>query len=121
MGIQITDPWGVAYEYTDRTSSLNNTQAKPNADGTYTFVVSQRDPGVYNWLDPEGHAAGLMAIRWQAMSGGGKPENAVRSAQVVPLARLKQELPNETQFVTPAQRKVQQAERAAHYARRLGQ
>lgn len=121
LGIQITDPWGVAYEYTDRTSSLNNTQAKPNADGTYTFVVSQRDPGVYNWLDPEGHAAGLMAIRWQAMSGGGKPENAVRSAQVVPLARLKQVLPREMQFVTPAQRKAQQAERAAHYARRLGQ
>jgi len=121
LGIQITDPWGVAYEYTNRTSSLNNTQAKPNADRTYTFVVSQRDPGVYNWLDPEGHAAGLMAIRWQAMSGGGTPDNAVRSAQVVPLARLKQVLPKGTQFVTPAQRKAQQAERAAHYARRLGQ
>lgn len=121
LGVQLTDPWGVAYDYVGRTSSLNNTQAKPNADGTYTFVVSQRDPGVYNWLDPEGHAAGLMAIRWQAMSGGGTPDNAVRSAQVVPLARLKWVLPKGTQFVTPAQRKAQQAERAAHYARRLGQ
>ncbi|MFC7449466.1 hypothetical protein [Rhodococcus daqingensis] len=35
-GIQLSDPWGVAYEYRDRTSSLNTTQAKPNPGGTYT-------------------------------------------------------------------------------------
>lgn len=119
LGIQITDPWGVAYEYTDRTSSLNNAQAKPNVDGTYTFVISQRDPGVYNWLDPEGHAAGLLAIRWQAMPEGGKPENAVRNAQVVPLTDLKQILPKETQFVTSAQRRAQQMERYTSYQRRI--
>ena len=119
LGIQITDPWGVAYEYTDRTSSLNNMQAKPNADGTYTFIISQKDPGVYNWLDPEGHAAGLFAIRWQSVPAGGKPDNAVRSVQVVPLARLKQVLAKGTKFVSLTERKAQQAERNASYQRRL--
>jgi hypothetical protein len=120
LGIQITDPWGVAYEYADRTSSLNNAQAKPNADGTYTFVISQKDPGVFNWLDPEGHSAGLFAIRWQSVPEGAKPETAVRDTAVVPLARLHEALPAGTRFVTPAERQAQQAERAASYARRLG-
>ena len=121
LGVQLTDPWGVAYEYAGRTSSLNNSQAKLNADGTYTFVISQKDPGVFNWLDPEGYAAGTITMRWQSVPEGAKSESALRSAQVVPLSRLKQVLPRETQFVTPAQRKAQQAERAAHYARRLEQ
>ena len=60
-------------------------------------------------------------MRWQSVPEGAKSESALRSAQVVPLSRLKQVLPRETQFVTPAQRKAQQAERAAHYARRLEQ
>ncbi len=119
LGIQITDPWGVAYEYANRISSLNNMQAKPNADGTYTFVVSSRDPGVYNWLDPEGHTGGLLAIRWQSLSAGAKPDSALRNVQVLPISGLKQALPPETVFVTPAERKAQQAERLASYNRRL--
>lgn len=109
----------MAYEYADRTSSLNNMQAKPNADGTYTFVVSQRDPGVYNWLDPEGHAAGMLAIRWQTVPDGYKAENAIRSVKLVPIDRLKDELAPETVFVTAKERASQRAERAATYANRL--
>lgn len=119
MGIQITDPWGVAYEYADRISSLNNAQAKPNADGTYTFVIAEKDPGVFNWLDPEGHGGGLFAIRWQSVPQGVKPEDAVRSQAVVPLARLREVLPAGTHFVTPSERQAQRAARAASHARRL--
>ncbi|MGH6782340.1 MAG: hypothetical protein ACREB5_09570, partial [Sphingomonadaceae bacterium] len=121
MGFQLTDPWGVAYDYVGRTSSLNDAQAKPNADGSYTFVVSQRDPGVYNWLDPEGQAAGLFAVRWQSLPQGAVPGVAIKDARVVSLAQLKQTLPVETKLVTPDERKAQQAERAASYMRRLSQ
>lgn len=120
LGAQLTDVWGVAYEYAGRTSSLNLSQARPNADGTYTLVVAQRDPGVYNWLDPEDLPAGILTIRWQSLPAGAKPDGAIRSAQLVPLDRLKESLPPGTAFVTPAQRQAQRAQRAAQYARRLG-
>ncbi|WP_150295136.1 DUF1214 domain-containing protein [Sphingobium estronivorans] len=121
LGFQLTDPWGVAYEYADRTSSLSTAQAKPNADGSITYVISKKDPGVYNWLDPEGHAAGIYAVRWQSLPPGARAEDAVRASKVVALGQLKQELPNGTQFVNPAERKVQRAERARSYARRLSE
>lgn len=119
LGFQLTDPWGVAYDYVDRTSSLNTTQAKPNADGSYTFVISKKDPGVYNWLDPEDHAAGIYAVRWQSLPAGAKAEDAVLGSKIVALHQLKRELPAGTLFVTPAARKAQRAERARSYARRL--
>jgi hypothetical protein len=121
LGFQLTDPWGVSYDYVNRTSSLNNVQARPNADGTYTFVISERDPGVYNWLDPEDHAAGLFAIRWQSLPAGAKPEDAVRASKIVPLAELKRALPTGTASITPAERATQRAERSASHARRLAE
>lgn len=119
MGFQLTDPWGVAYDYVERTSSLNDAQAKPNADGSYTFVISRRDPGVYNWLDPEGHAAGLFAVRWQSLPPNAVPADAIKDFKVVRLAQLKQMLPAGAALVTPAGRKVQLAQRVASYGRRL--
>lgn len=121
LGIQLTDPWGVAYEYSDRTSSLNNAQAKPNADGTFTFVISARDPGVYNWLDPDGHNAGLLAIRWQGLGGKVDPNRAIRNVQLVSVDCLREVLPTGISFVTTEQRKQQQAQRAQDYMRRLSE
>ena len=119
LGVQLSDPWGVAYEYASRTSSLNGVQAKANADGTYTFVVSQRDPGVYNWLDPEGQPAGMLAIRWQSLPQGAKPESAIRGDAVVALKDLRASLPRETVFVSATERKAQQAARQVSYNRRV--
>jgi len=121
LGIQLTDPWGVAYEYVTRTSSLNNAQAKPNSDGTYTFVISARDPGVYNWLDPEGLGGGIVAARWQSLPADADPKRAVRDVRVVKLRALRQALPPETRFVTSAEREAQRLERSRSYARRLTQ
>lgn len=121
LGIQLTDPWGVAYEYVGRTSSLNNAQAKPNADGTYTFVISAGDPGVYNWLDPDGHNAGMLAIRWQGLKGRADPDRAIRSVQRINIGNLRKVLPGDTTFVTTAQRKQQQTQRAQDYMRRLSE
>lgn len=119
LGFQLTDPWGVAYEYIERTSSLNNAQALANPDGTIAYVISARDPGVYNWLDPQGYGGGMFAIRWQALPADAAADQAVRSVRVVKLAALREALPVDTRFVTAAERRAQQAERAASYARRL--
>ncbi|WP_176591528.1 DUF1214 domain-containing protein [Sphingobium sp. EM0848] len=119
LGFQLTDPWGVAYDYVGRTSSLNTAQAKPNADGSYTFVISQKDPGVYNWLDPEGYAAGAFAIRWQSLPPNSEPTDAVKDFKVAPLAQVRQMLPAGAALITPRGRKAQLAERLASYRRRL--
>lgn len=120
MGIQLTDPWGVSYEYRNRASSLNNAQAQANTDGTFTFVISRTDPGVRNWLDPEGHAGGMFAIRWQGLPQQTKTDLAIRKAEVVALDRLKSLLPGSTDRVSPADRQRLLAERARSHDRRLG-
>jgi hypothetical protein len=118
LGFQLTDPWGVAYEYVGRSSSLNNAQARPNGDGTYTFVISATDPGVHNWLDPEGFGAGMFAIRWQVLPGAVSPERAIREVSVQTHAALRESLPADV-FVTPAERRAQLEARARAHARRL--
>ncbi len=50
-------------EYRHHRSSLNRAQILPEPDGSFRLVVAHRDPGVPNWLDTEGHAAG--SIFWR--------------------------------------------------------
>jgi hypothetical protein len=118
-GFQLTDPWGVSRDYIHHTGSLNITQATPNADGTYSYVIAARDPGVANWLDTGGLHAGQFAVRWQAL--GNTPsstDTAVREVRLVKLSALAQALPVDVPRVTPAQRRQQLDARAAAFARR---
>lgn len=119
LGFQLTDPFGVAYEYVERTSSLNHAQAKANPDGSFTFVVSARDPGVHNWLDPDGQSSGIFVLRWQVLPEDARPEDGIRDVRVVKREALRDALPAGTRFVTPAERAAQRAERARQFARRV--
>lgn len=117
LGIQLADPWGVAYDYDRRTSSLNQTQARRDADGLYTFVIAARDPGVANWLDSGGFASGMAILRWQALPAGADPSAAFRKVSLVKLA----DLPASLERVSPRQRAAQRRQRAGDYARRLAE
>lgn len=88
FGMQVTDPWGVAYDYAENTSSLNNSQAKIDAQGLMTFVISAKDPGVANWLDSGGRSAGLVTLRWQGVPQAAPLDQAVRQVKIVTLAQL---------------------------------
>jgi len=115
----ITNIWGTTNEIVRRTGSLNSAQSKPNGDGTYTFVVSTADPGIHNWIDPDGMREGLMTLRWAEFDGGRpSPQLGVQS-RIVKLAELSRAVPKDTAFVTPDGRRKQLAERAASYAWRL--
>lgn len=118
MTFPVDDFWQVNSDYHTHTSSLNNRQALPNADGTYTFVLSVRDPGVHNWIDPDGQHELVTQLRWQGLPAttppGGGP--GIVSQAVVPLSDLRQALPADTVYVTPAQRLQQQQERARSIA-----
>jgi hypothetical protein len=118
LGFQISDPWGITTDYIGRTTSLNSSQARPNADGTFTYVISPEDPGVWNWLDTEGRRTGMWTIRWQHVSND-VTSAAAEQMDVVKLKDLKQVLSEEAAWVNPADRKKQLSERATSYALRL--
>jgi len=120
LGFQIADPWGVSLEYATRNGSLTQAQARPNADGTYTYVVAARDPGVYNWIDTGGLSAGTFQLRWQELPANvASASDGVRSVQMVNLKDLKTTLPAETVFVTAKERNAQLAARKESYQRLL--
>jgi hypothetical protein len=118
--LPVTDPWTITVDPINHQSSLNTKQALPNADGTYTFVVSAQDPGVYNWIDTDGLSDGTIMARWQDLPAitpaGGGP---AISTQVVALSDLSSYLPARTQYVTATQREQQLEQRQAGYAWRL--
>lgn len=117
VDIQITDPWGVQFEYLEHLSCYNLAESKPNPDGSYTYVISRLDPGVHNWLEPQGHDSGMIALRWQALTGPADPKVALRPTEMVKLADLKSALAPNTVFVDPEQREIQRAERVRAYLR----
>jgi hypothetical protein len=115
----ITNLWGTSNDIVHRTASLNKAQALPNADGTYSFVVSVDDPGVHNWVDPCDMREGILTLRWAEFPDGRPSRDVAARSRVVSFAALRDALPAETHFVGPAERKQQQAERARAYAWRL--
>jgi hypothetical protein len=111
--------WGTTLDIVQRTSSLNKAQSLPNADGTYTYVVSRHDPGVHNWIDPCDLSEGILTLRMAEFPGSRPRDDLSAQSRVVPLARLRDELPGETRWLSAAERAEQQARRAAAYQRRL--
>ena len=106
--------WLEVLDYRDRTSSLNNLQSAANADGSYTYVVSIRDPGFHNWIDSGGLHQLLIIMRCQLL-----PRNADGSyggrvqarGQLLKLADIDAALPQDMKRMTPAERQQQIAER----------
>jgi hypothetical protein len=120
LGFQLANPWGVGLEYVDRNGSLSAAQARANPDGTLTYVIAPKDPGVYNWLDTSGLHRGIFAIRWQGFAVPVEnAEDAVLGTEVVPLSDLGASLPASVVKVNAAGRAKQIAERRASYERRL--
>jgi Protein of unknown function (DUF1214) len=119
LGFQLTDPWQVSCEYITANGSLNNTQAEQNKDGSYTYVVSAKDPGIHNWLDTERLHEGGLLIRWQALPDKTiLNDDVVRRFELVKLDRLSVLLPAETTRISSEQRKKLYAQRALTYAHR---
>lgn len=117
--VQLNDYWfGSIGDYFGRTASLNNSQALRNADGSVTYVVSRRDPGIHNWLDPNGLRESLFVARWQRLpareSGG-----PAMDFRLVKLSDLDTTLPRNVVRVNAEERKAQIEARLADYRLRL--
>jgi hypothetical protein len=110
--VPLGNKWGTTLDVLDRTGSLNKAQSAPNADGTYTYVISAEDPGAHNWIDTGGLPEGLLTLRMAEFPAGGATPDLSAQGRVVKLA----DLPDLPQV---ADRAAQLAERRAAYLRRL--
>jgi hypothetical protein len=92
QGIQLGSMWYVSLDYINHQTSLTADQARTDPDGRLRFVISERDPGVANWLECTGHRRGYVQIRWQRLSRDLIPADGPL-VEVVPFAGLPGVLP----------------------------
>lgn len=111
LGMITHAPW-------ENVVSFNNKQAKQNTNGTYTFVVSQRDSGVYNWVNTTGRTQGTFMGRWQGLPRDTKVDNEIEVwSYVVPLEGVKEVVPEETVWVDQWEREEIRRERLEGWRR----
>ena len=88
-------------------------------DGMIRFVISERDPGVANWLETTGHPRGYLQIRWQRCPGSSPPADGP-TVEVVGIDQVAAKLPfYEQNKITPEDWTARIAERQAAVANRM--
>jgi len=119
QGIQLGSMWYVSLDYISHQTSLTADQARAGPDGMLRFVISERNPGLANWLECTGHRRGYVQIRWQRLTRELGPGDGP-AVEVVKFADLARALPyHEQARVTPAEHAERIAARQAAVAARM--
>jgi hypothetical protein len=115
-GFQVMNPWMIAASALRHQCSLNLSQARNSTNGSITYVIANRDPGVANWLDTAGWPQGFGLLRWQALPAGSPTDGLIQEFRVTTLAEVAamQGLPR----VTSKERGALLAERETGYTSR---
>ena len=92
QGFQLGSLWYISLDYTGHQSSLNTSQSQTDPDGMIRLVVSERNPGITNWIDTVGHRRGYLQFRWQRLSRELTADDGP-VAQVVPFEQIADHLP----------------------------
>jgi hypothetical protein len=119
QAIQIGSRWYISTDYEHHQTSLTRAQSLADPDGKLRYVVSERDPGIANWLETTGHRQGLTMLRWQRVA---RPLTAADGPQVevVPFADVPKHLPHyEDNRVSPEEYTARIAARQVGIARRM--
>lgn len=106
--------WYEPPDAVQRITSINQHQAHVDADGRARFVVSARDPGCPNWLDPAGHLEGLLTFRWFWPKSDPSP-----TTRVVPFDEVAASLPKDMPSIDAASRRAEIRRRMQHLAWRF--
>jgi hypothetical protein len=61
---QLNNIWLESLEFRKYRVQLNKHSAAYGPDGSIKIVVSERDPGMPNWIQTAGHRQGTMTFRW---------------------------------------------------------
>jgi hypothetical protein len=100
--LQVQDVWTKPIDYLDHQSDINQKQAAVDRDGKFRAVICLKDPGVANWLDTDGRKEGTIVGRaYLAQEAPAQPV-----VNLIKIKDLKAHLPEDTKYVTAAQRKA---------------
>ena len=119
QGIQLGSMWYISLDYINHQTSLTADQGRIDPDRRLRFVISERDPGVANWLELTGRRRGYVQIRWQRLTRDLTGEDGP-SVEVVPFARIAERLAYyDHAKVSPPQWRDRIAARQAAVAERM--
>ncbi|MEU6191770.1 hypothetical protein [Nocardia sp. NPDC047038] len=119
QGFQLGSMWYLSLDYINHQTSLTADQAHVDPDGMIRLVVSERDPGLANWIERTGHSRGYLQFRWQRLSREMKPDDGP-TVEIVSVADLPNRLPfHEQARVTPEQWRDRIAARQVAVAERM--
>lgn len=111
--IPATNYWGGIGDYLNHRTCISSGKAAANPDGSLTFVVARRDPGVANWVETDGLDEGMLCVRWTAFKPGGPMPTL--DAKLVALAELEKNVPAGAPRVDAAGRRAQIEQHALDY------
>jgi hypothetical protein len=119
QGFQLGTLWYLSMDFVNHQTSLTTQQARHDPDGKIRFVVSERNPGLANWLECTGHRRGYLQIRWQRTAREFTADDGPQ-VEVVAVAELARRLPHYEQArVTGAEWTARIAARQAAVAARM--
>lgn len=93
QGFQLGSMWYISLDYVHHQTSLTADQARVDEDGMIRYVVSERDPGLANWVERTGHRRGYLQLRWQRLTRDLTPADGP-VAEVMPFGELPHRLPH---------------------------
>ena len=105
--------WLDSGEFADRQTSLNAAQVHVDSDGRARLVVSGADPGTPNWIDVGHRPEGLLVYRYVGTRTRPVPEGLT-----VPVASVRDHVPDDHPVVDAATRREGLARRRAAVRRR---
>jgi hypothetical protein len=119
QAIQIGSRWYISTDYEHHQTSLTRAQSQPDPDGRLRYVISERNPGVANWLETCGHPQGVMMLRWQRLARELTADDGP-AVEVVAFDEVGAHLPHlEENRVTPEEYTARIAARQVGIARRM--
>ncbi|WP_030437133.1 hypothetical protein [Actinoplanes subtropicus] len=119
QGLQLGSMWYVSLDYINHQTSLTVPQARVDPDGMIRYVISERDPGLANWIERTGHDRGYIQLRWQRLSRALTEADGPRS-EVIAVDDLPKQLPYYEPIDSVQWRDRIAARQAATAARMLG-
>lgn len=97
---QLGDVWSKSLDFMHQQTDINMHRAVIDTDGRFRAVISQRDPGIPNWMDPMGRPEVTVVSRNYREQG--QIEGPI--LKTVKMAELRKHLPADTATITPDER-----------------
>jgi hypothetical protein len=120
VGVPITNLFGTTNTNLATGASLNSRQAEFDQDGRFICVLSLEDPGVTNWLDPDGLERGFLFVRWAGLDPDRPPQRAPHiESELISLRDLDRHLPSNTFQIGPEARQTLRADRTRRHTLRF--